>query len=278
MNRTGLAIALSIAALVGLVFGIFPELDLAIARPFYDPDKKDFMLRFVPVLGAVRSAASWIVAAFVAPAIVALIAKLIMPRRRILISGRAIVFLLATLIVGPGLLVNVVMKDFWPRSRPIDVPQFAGTELFVPWWDPRGNCPKNCSFVAGEGAGAFWTFAPAALTPPQWRPLAYAGVIAFGAAAGGLRIAFGGHFFTDVVFAGVLMFLIVWLMHGLIYRWPTTRLSEEAIERAIARIALPFDLLTRPLALVLAPLLGRLTATMRRLTGRASRQRADEGN
>ena len=35
MNRTGLIITLAIAAVVGLVFGLYPQLDIAIARPFY---------------------------------------------------------------------------------------------------------------------------------------------------------------------------------------------------------------------------------------------------
>jgi membrane-associated phospholipid phosphatase len=51
--------------------------------------------------------------------------------------------------------------------------------------------------------------APAALTPPQWRPLAYAAALLFGVAMGALRMAGGAHFFTDGVFAGVLMFLVV---------------------------------------------------------------------
>jgi membrane-associated phospholipid phosphatase len=131
------------------------------------------------------------------------------------------------------------MKDYWPRSRPIDVPEFNGSERFVAWWDPRGVCPKNCSFVAGESAGAFWTVAPAALTPLPWRPLAYAAAVAFGAAVGALRIVFGGHFFTDVVFAGVSIFLIVWLMHGAIYRWRATRLSDAAVEQALERVTMP---------------------------------------
>jgi lipid A 4'-phosphatase len=33
----------------------------------------------------------------------------------------------------------------------------------------------------------------------------------------------------------VFTFLIIWVVHGLIYRWPRTRLSDEAIDRAIER-------------------------------------------
>ena len=35
MNRTGLLIALAIAAVAGLVFGLYPGLDLEVARYFH---------------------------------------------------------------------------------------------------------------------------------------------------------------------------------------------------------------------------------------------------
>jgi membrane-associated PAP2 superfamily phosphatase len=171
----------------------------------------------------------------IAPAVLAVVRKLVRPRRPLLIPGRAIIYLISTLIIAPLLLANVLLKDHWGRPRPRDIGPFGGTERFVAWWDPRGSCPDNCSFVAGEAAGAFWTLAPASLAPPQWRPLAYAGALAFGAAIGALRIGFGGHFFTDVIFAGVLTFVVVWVVHGLIYRWRATRLSDKAIEERLER-------------------------------------------
>jgi len=239
MSRTGLAIVLILAVVAGVVFTLHPELDLAAARLFYDPVKQDFPLRFQPTLAWLRNESMWVITALVAPAVVALVLKLVFPFTRMLMSGRAAVFLVATLALGPGLLVNVTMKDYWPRSRPIDVPEFAGTERFVAWWDPRGVCAKNCSFVAGEAAGAFWTLAPAALAPPLWRPVAYAGAVLFGAAVGALRIAFGGHFLSDVIFAGIVIFLVIWVAHAVIYRWRATRLSDAAVEQAIERIGLP---------------------------------------
>ena len=36
MNRTGLFIALGLALVIGLLFGIYPELDLKLAALFYD--------------------------------------------------------------------------------------------------------------------------------------------------------------------------------------------------------------------------------------------------
>ena len=239
MTRTGLTVALAIAALAGLLFGLFPDFDLKISALFFYPDKKDFMLRWVPFLGVLRDAAMYVVAGLAAPAFIALAVKLAWPRRPMLIPGRAVVYLIATLALAPGLMTNVILKDYWPRSRPIDVPQFAGEEKFTAWWDPRGGCGKNCSFVAGEGSGAFWTLAPASLAPPPWRPLAYGAALTFGAAVSALRITFGAHFVSDTIFAGVFTFLAIWLIYALIYRWPRTRITDDAVERAIERIALP---------------------------------------
>jgi membrane-associated PAP2 superfamily phosphatase len=239
MNRSGLIIALSVAVAVGFVFGFYPELDLALAGLFFDSTHKNFQLWWNPLVLFLRDVAMWIVAALVTPAFIALAVKLVLPRRRLFIAGRALVFLIATLALGPGLVTNVVLKDYWARSRPIDVPQFNGEEHFTAWWDPRGGCAKNCSFVGGEASGAFWTLAPAALSPPAWRPLAYGAALVFGAGVSVLRMAFGAHFFTDVVFAGVFTFLIIWLTHGLIYRWRKTRLSDEAVERALERLIMP---------------------------------------
>jgi membrane-associated PAP2 superfamily phosphatase len=248
MNRTGLIVTLAIAAVVGLVFGLFPQLDLAMAAPFHDimRDGNDFGLRIYAPLMIARDVGLWIGALLVAPAVAAIVLKLLFPRWKMLVPGRAALFLVATMALGPGLLVNVALKDYWGRPRPIDVSEFGGAEHFVAWWNPHGDCAKNCSFVSGDVAGAIWTMAPAALVPPQWRALAYGAALALGVGMAALRMAAGGHFFTDVVFAGVFTFLIIWIVHGLIYRWPRTRLSDAAIEHAIARIATPgYDFLVR---------------------------------
>jgi lipid A 4'-phosphatase len=238
MNRTGLLIALSVAAVVGLVFGLYPDLDLRLASLFFNPESKRFLQFHHPWMMDVRDATMWLVTAMVLVPVGAFALKALWPRRPLLVPARAILFLSLTMALGPGLVVNAGLKENWNRSRPVDVPQLAGSEKFTPWWDVRGGCEKNCSFVSGDSAGAFWTLAPAALAPPQWRPVAYAGALAFGSFVGLLRMAFGGHFFTDVIFSGVFVFLVIWLVHGLIYRWPRTRLDEQAAEGWMERTAL----------------------------------------
>jgi lipid A 4'-phosphatase len=236
MNRTGLIVALAIAVVVGGVFAVYPQLDIELSAKFYNPATHQFWLQYSDATGYARDAASAIITLLVAPAFIAIAGKLIAPRRRMLIAGRAAIFLIVTLALGPGILANQVLKEHWARMRPEDITQLGGPLAFTPWWDPRGPCPGNCSFIAGEPSGAFWTLAPAALAPLQWRALAYAGALSFGLAMSVLRIAGGGHFFTDCVFAGVLMFVLAWIVHGLIYRWRPTRITDAAVEQPLERI------------------------------------------
>ena len=55
------------------------------------------------------------------PSIAALVVKLIRPDRPLLISGRAIVFLLVTLLLSAGVLTNLTFKSYWGRPRPVVV-------------------------------------------------------------------------------------------------------------------------------------------------------------
>jgi lipid A 4'-phosphatase len=235
MTRTGPTIALCIGLVVGLICAVDPQLDLDLARAAFNPDRKLFAVNAQPWVQYTREAARVIIGLLVLPAFATILGKLVLPHRRMLIEGRAALFLIATLALGPGVLTNLVFKDHWGRPRPIDVQQFGGAYHFTPWWDPRGDCPNNCSFIAGEPSGAFWTLAPAALAPPELRAVAYGAAIVFGTGVGALRMGAGAHFFSDVVFAGVFMYLLIWVMHGLIYRWPMTRLSEPSIDRLLTQ-------------------------------------------
>ena len=234
MTRAGLLVVLAIAVIGGAVFAIAPQLDLELERVLFERIAPDFEPGTAMKL--LREAARFVVALVAAPAFVAVALKLLAPERKMLVPARAALLMIATLAIGPGLVTNVILKDHWHRPRPHQVTEFGGPLHFVPWWDPRGGCPTNCSFVAGEPSGAFWTVAAASYAPPQWRALAYAGAITFGIAVGVLRMAAGGHFASDVLFAGVLTFVVIWLAHALMYRWMRERLSDDAIERALIGI------------------------------------------
>ncbi|MGQ3673413.1 phosphatase PAP2 family protein [Xanthobacter sp. TB0136] len=174
----------------------------------------------------------------VAPAFVVIIAKFLFPHVRMLIPARAAILLALTMAAGPGLLVNGIFKETWDRPRPVHVEQFGGTHGYQPWYDPTGSCSSNCSFVSGEGALSFWMLAPASLVPPgPLRILALSGAVAFGVLVGGLRIGFGGHFFTDVVFSGVLVVTLIALTRYWLYDRRNAP-TDTRVERTIARAGL----------------------------------------
>ena len=238
MNRTGLFIALTVAVLAGLLFAVFPQLDLTLARLFYDSRSRQFAFGSLGVVEYVRNAAMWIAWAFAVPAIVAPIMKLIRPHKPLLIPGRAVIFLLSTIFLTAIVLPNVIFKDHWGRPRPIATSEFNGSHAFKPWWDPRGTNLHNGSFFSGEAATAFWTYAPAALAPPSLRPLAFVAATVFGLTTGILRMAFGGHYASDVLAAGVAAFLVTWLMHGFIYRRKSARFTDEQIDQSLGDMAI----------------------------------------
>ena len=42
-----------------------------------------------------------------------------------------------------------------------------------------------------------------------------------------------------MIVAGLVTFLLIWLVHGLIYRWPSTRTTDERIEAWLTWLAWP---------------------------------------
>jgi lipid A 4'-phosphatase len=71
------------------------------------------------------------------------------------------------------------------------------------------------------------------------RALAYVAAFALGTGMAALRMMIGAHFPTDVIFAGVFTYLIVWIAYAFIYRWPRTRLSDDDVYWSLSRLTLP---------------------------------------
>ena len=161
-----LLVYVALTALTLIVFAVWPGLDLVVSHLFYDGGGfigHDRLARFGRDFFRVTP--------FV---VLALYAALWLARRRGVAvrwapSGRAMIFLIATIAIGPGLIVNLGLKDHWHRPRPIQTQEFNGPSPFMPWYDDDGACRKNCSFVSGEAATGFWMVAPASVLPPPWQ-------------------------------------------------------------------------------------------------------------
>ena len=228
MGRAALPVYLALTALTLVIFALWPGLDLAVARFFFDG--VGFMGRD-PVERLARGFFSD--APFVA---LAAYGALWLARRlggsvAWAPTGRAMIFLIATMAIAPGLVVNLGFKDHWGRPRPYQTDQFNGPYPFRPWYDTDGGCVRNCSFVSGEASTGFWMVAPASVLPPPVRGPAIAGAFLFGAAASLLRVAFGGHYLSDVLLGGLVTLIIIEIARRLV--WPADGIgAPEAGRRA----------------------------------------------
>lgn len=126
---------------------------------------------------------------------------------------RPALFMLVVLAFGPWLSVSA-LKDNWGRARPAQIVEFGGDKRFTPAWVISDQCDNNCAFVSGHAAGAFSLLAFAWIFPKRRRTWLVAGTL-WGAHMGLVRMAQGGHFLSDIVFAG----LIVYLCADLLARW-----------------------------------------------------------
>ena len=132
-------------------------------------------------------------------------------------DARGWLFLLAALIVGPGLLVNLVLKDHWHRARPHQIADFGGAARFTPPVIVADQCGRNCSFTAGDPAPGFLLHGLAYGAPPRRQRRWLAAGLAAGGALGILRMAMGAHFLSDVVWTGLVVVAATALLHLAFY-------------------------------------------------------------
>jgi lipid A 4'-phosphatase len=234
--RTSFIILVAVGLLAGVVFAVDPSLDLQVAFFFRDMSVQPEARRFDRVIEMARQIGPFVIVAGVAPAIITLVMKTFSAERSAPMSTRAALFLLLSLALGPGLLVNGILKESWARPRPGMVTEFGGVHRFVPWWDPRGTCDSNCSFVSGETSSAVWMTAPATLAPLPWRYAALGAAALYGLGFAFIRLLAGGHFLSDVIFAAIFTGMVIWAVHGFLFRWPATRVDESALNGRLEKL------------------------------------------
>ena len=150
-------------------------------------------------------------------------------------SWRSPLLVLAlTFVMGAGFFTHLVLKDHWGRPRPKQVTEFGGIQEFRPYYSSNiFNQPEpSKSFPCGHCSMGFYFFALALVGQrlnKKW--LTYLGMtiaIALGGILGVARIMQGAHFFSDVIFSALLMWLTAYGMDYLVYS------SEEKEEEKLA--------------------------------------------
>ncbi len=211
---TELRFASLLALSLALVFSIWPEIDLGLASLFsrsqwhalFAPNSwlVDVPYLLTPWLG--RGLILSLFAAWAA----SFVARFSWLRRHRLLTG----FLLLAALLGPVLLVDAGFKQNFGRARPAQISEFGGERQFTPAFVISDQCRGNCSFVSGHVATTAFIMAFGWLgqtrTRRRWLFLS----MTASAYMALIRMASGGHFLSDCLFAWFAVYFALWLTHA----------------------------------------------------------------
>lgn len=209
-------IPLLLLLLVTIVFRC-TDADIATCGLFYDFNKKAWPFALSHPYYTVKSYGIY-------PSLVLAVAGLLLLPISLLWKGlrryrEAGLFFGLFLLLGPGLVVNVALKDHWGRPRPHQVEAFHGPLEFIPVWGISPYSHHNSSFPSGHAAVAFYMIAPwFVLFEKRPRLARFFLVLGFGwgTIMGMVRVIQGGHFPSDVLWsAGFVYFTGIALWRGL---------------------------------------------------------------
>lgn len=198
---------------LAIVFNGEPEIDRAVSAFFFEARScaqgsaelvcGEFPAAANGVLRALRTLFHYLPATAAVVVIAGLASELAAGRGLAYPRPRFAVTALSAFVLGPGLLVNVLLKDHWGRPRPILTDLFGGPYPFVPAAQWSDACKSNCSFVSGEGASIFWLVCLVPLLPADQRRVGAIAIAVIAVFTAMLRVAFGGHYLSDVVLGGL---------------------------------------------------------------------------
>lgn len=131
-------------------------------------------------------------------------------------------FILASVILGPGLLINAGFKEHLGRPRPVEIENFGGHFEYVPPLH-LGSAGGNSSFPSGHAASAFsfvvfWFIWRG--RHPRLAVSALAGTLILGWMMSFSRIAVGAHFLSDVLWSGYLCYFSCFILYYFVLRLP----------------------------------------------------------
>jgi len=164
-------------------------------------------------------------------------------------------YLIITGLIGPGLIVNCILKENFGRARPMQTTYFNGFKSFSPALFISDQCNHNCSFSSGHAATAYYftVFAymssynnlqlPNLLTlkrkvkkPSELQKknftfnTIYIIGLLFGSLVGLSRILMGGHFLSDVIAS---CFIVLIVNHLLYLWWQRMNMSNSNVSQVI---------------------------------------------
>ena len=131
------------------------------------------------------------------------------PRTKLILIG----FIVGP-VIGCGLIANFYFKDNWGRARPINIQEFGGEKIYTQPFIISDQCERNCSWISGEASAAFSFIAGTIIIKS---PIFFLLNIIFGIIVSFCRIAMGGHFLSDNIFAMIFMIYLAIIYKYLVF-------------------------------------------------------------
>jgi lipid A 4'-phosphatase len=216
-RHTELVVGLLGLSLTVLVFLLWPGLDVWVSNWFFDPELRRFTATHWPWVLAIHEGFPGVMQGLFVLSLMAWAGSWRFSHVVSRAWRRRLAAWMLLVILGIGVVVDWAFKDNVGRPRPEQIEVFAGDLPFIPVLQTSNHCDLNCSFVSGHAAGAFSLMAWGMWAPWHRRKRWLSLGIGLGLAIGLMRIAQGGHFLSDVLFAGWTIWLIeqslrrVWL-------------------------------------------------------------------
>ncbi len=207
---SGVVVFCLITVFFSVLFSVYPRIDIHVSGFFHDP-QSGFYLRKNPFIVAIYNSIEIFIPSLTALCFIALVLVRIRGEKILGLGYSSVIYLLVTLAIGPGLLINGVLKEFWGRARPATIEEFGGTQVFTPVLVPSDQCDSNCSFASGHASAGFFPLAMSFVWKKHRKKIFFTGIV-YGLLTGFARIVQGGHFFSDVVFAGLIVYGLSWLI------------------------------------------------------------------
>ncbi len=214
-------VLLGLLALAGTLPFWLTDLDLWVSEQFFHPGADDpwyqaqeplwtFFYQMAPLLSAL---------VMIGSLMVLVIGSYRARFRRLRLYA---VFIIATSVLGPGLLVNEVFKEHWGRPRPHQLAVFEGTRDYLP---PLvlGESGNGKSFPCGHSSVgyALVVFTLIWLRRRAWLAAASLVVaLVVGGLLGAGRIVAGDHFLSDVIWSGVMVYAVALGLYYFVLRIP----------------------------------------------------------
>jgi membrane-associated PAP2 superfamily phosphatase len=196
------------------------DLDITTVRPYYHPERADaWPVAEHPFWRLFYRSAPWVTGSLAVAGVALLVIGMLREKKR---QYRWYgIFLLLCVIIGPGLIINAVLKDHWGRPRPRQLVEYGGQLHYVLPLFPAGAHGKSfpcghCS-VGYLYAVGWWL---CRRRHPLLAVLSLTAGLVLGTLLGIGRMAAGAHFISDAFWAALIAYGTAHILYYYILRIP----------------------------------------------------------